>query len=196
MGWGGDLLRKICLFNSLLILFSITAVSGAEVVRRLQRCLFQNKVMFPLKITTGMLIFWRFSVKSPVVILSSVVVRRSCIEPKIMVLILHSTFSFGVHNKLVYTACKQCIWHINKVFISSNMQGLTAGVGGGGVGGGGFGGNYFLIWVLRVCPFPKGMVSGPFWSENRYTFWNQVWFSKKLWECTPVKVFIVSIPNE
>ena len=37
-------------------LVSITAVSGAEVVRRLQRCLFQNKVMFPLNISAGMLI--------------------------------------------------------------------------------------------------------------------------------------------
>ena len=54
---GGDLIRNICLFNSLLILFSITAVSGFEVVRRLPRCkMFQNKVMFPLKITAGMLI--------------------------------------------------------------------------------------------------------------------------------------------
>ena len=72
------------------------------------------------------------------------------------------------------------------------MKGLTAGVGGGG----GREGITSLYKPLRVCPFQKGMVSGPFWSENRYKFWNQVWFSKELWECTHVKVFTISIPNE
>ena len=49
-----------------------------------------------------------------------------------------------------------------------------------------------------VPPQRVGLLGLVFWSENTLLIlvWNQVWFSRKLQECTCMNIFIISVPND